>query len=229
VNPHCEQRHPSEKSNLLTPSRQRILDLLKWKGPQTAAELAKQIDITVVAVRQHLQALTQDGLLQFDEEKQAIGRPVHRWHLTDAAQETYPDQHGNLVSDLLMAVNDSFGASGVERVVEGRSRQMMARYRKRMPDANTSLAERVKALTELRDQDGYLAEFSVKDDGHWTISENHCPIREAALTCEGFCKWEIKLFQELLGETARIERTEHQMDGSRRCVYQIEEVEPDQV
>lgn len=209
----------------MTPSRQRILDLLKWHGPQTAAELAERVSITVVAVRQHLQALTQEGLLQFDEERQAIGRPVHRWHLTTAAHETYPDQHSHLVSDLLLAVNDNFGPSGVERVVEGRSRQMLSRYRKRMPDpAITPLAQRVQALTELRNEDGYLAEFKTEEDGRWTIIENHCPIREAAETCEGFCKWEISLFEELLGENAHVERTEHQMNGSRRCVYQIEEV-----
>ncbi len=208
----------------MTPSRQRILDLLKWKGPQTAAELAKRIDITVVAVRQHLQSLTQDGMLQFDEERQAVGRPVHRWRLTETAQQKYPDQHSNLVSDLLLSVSENFGPSGVERVVEGRSRQMLARYRKRMPDPSISMGERIRALTELRNQDGYLAEFAEKEDGHWVVSENHCPIREAAQTCEGFCAWEVLLFQELLGETVRVERTEHQLDGSRRCVYSIEEV-----
>jgi predicted ArsR family transcriptional regulator len=210
----------------LTPSRQRILDLLKWKGPQTAAELAARIEITVVAVRQHLQSLTQEGLLQFDEERQAVGRPVHRWRLTETAEQKYPDQHRNLVSDLLLAVNDNFGPSGVERVVEGRSRQMLARYRQRMPDDSASLADRIKALTELRNQDGYLAEFSAEDEGRWIITENHCPIREAAQTCEGFCAWEVILLQELLGDTVRVERTEHQMDGSRRCVYRIEEVPP---
>jgi predicted ArsR family transcriptional regulator len=210
----------------LTPSRQKILDLLKWKGPQTAAELAERIDITVVAVRQHLQSLTQEGMLQFDEERQAVGRPVHRWRLTEAAQQKYPDQHSNLVSDLLLAVNDNFGPDGVERVVEGRSRQMLARYRKRMPNSSTSLTERIQALTALRDQDGYLAEFMAEDDGHWVITENHCPIREAAQSCKGFCAWEVMLFQELLGETVRVERTEHQMDGSRRCVYRIEKVTP---
>ena len=47
-------------------TRQKILDLLKLKGPQTSVELATEIGVTAVAVRQHIQALgpgRRDGVI----------------------------------------------------------------------------------------------------------------------------------------------------------------------
>ena len=57
-------------------TRQRILDLLKLKGPQTSAELASQIGVTAVAVRQHVQALSRAGLL---ETSGALGANLLFW------------------------------------------------------------------------------------------------------------------------------------------------------
>ena len=56
-------------------------------------------------------------------------------------------------------------------------------------------------------------------DGSWTLVENHCPICAAAEVCQGLCAGELELFRRVLG--ARVERTEHLLDGARRCVYRI--------
>jgi predicted ArsR family transcriptional regulator len=53
------------------------------------------------------------------------------------------------------------------------------------------------------------------------LVENHCPICVAAKACQGFCRSELALFRETLGEKVSVERDEHIVAGARRCVYRI--------
>lgn len=44
-------------------ARDKVLFYLKTKGPQTAAQLAKRLGVTPMAVRQHLYTLERDALV----------------------------------------------------------------------------------------------------------------------------------------------------------------------
>ena len=72
----------------------------------------------------------------------------------------------------------------------------------------------------LREQEGYMAELSQTEQG-FTLIENHCPICKAATRCPNLCQSEFNVFQTLLGEDIRIERSEHIIQGQRRCLYHI--------
>jgi predicted ArsR family transcriptional regulator len=43
----------------------------------------------------------------------------------------------------------------------------------------------------------------------------------AAAECQGFCRAELETFQEVLGPDASVERTEHIVQGDRRCAYRV--------
>ena len=49
--------------------RERVLFLLKTKGPQTAARMAKRLYVTTMAVRQHLAVLQREELVHFTDER----------------------------------------------------------------------------------------------------------------------------------------------------------------
>jgi predicted ArsR family transcriptional regulator len=83
-----------------------------------------------------------------------------------------------------------------------------------------SLKARLTRLAELRSADGYMAELQ-KDGRDWLLLENHCPICAAARTCQGFCRTELQLFTEIVGEEGSIEREEHVLFGARRCAYRV--------
>ena len=197
--------------------RDRILYLLKSKGPQTAAQLAKRLDVTAVAVRQHLGALENDGLVEFTDEKGRVGRPRRIWRPTAAADARFPDSHGELAVGMLQAMRAAFGDDGLERLVAERSKAQIRDYKRRLPDA--PLAKRVAALARIRTEEGYMAEWARGRDGTFTLIENHCPICDAARACAGLCAGEMAVFQAVLA--ARVERTEHLLSGQRRCVYRI--------
>jgi predicted ArsR family transcriptional regulator len=203
-----------------SPARDGVLHLLKTRGPQTAAALAKRLSITSMAVRQHLAALEAERLAEFESEKGAVGRPARIWRATPQADAKFPDSHGALTVELLQAMRQAFGDDGLQKLVEARTKAQIQAYRAQVPDVDAPLERRVAALAAIRRKEGYMAEWSRSRD-HFTLVENHCPICAAASECKGLCAGELKLFRAVLGRGVKIERTEHLLYGARRCVYEI--------
>lgn len=204
-------------------ARDRVLFLLKKRGPQTAADLAARLEVTPMAVRQHLAALSAEGLVASSDERRKVGRPARLWSLTDAASQRFPDTHAELTVDLLKALRTTFGDEGLDRLVTERGRQQREMYAARMPAASVPVQERIAALAQVRAAEGYMAEWTADGDGAWLLLENHCPVCAAARVCQGFCRDELEMFRALLGPGVTVTRTEHVLAGARRCAYRIAE------
>ena len=204
-----------------TPAQRAILDHLKRNGPAEAAGLADELGVTTMAVRQHLNALEEAGLVCTEDADRSgmRGRPSRQWKLTPKADTYFSDAHADLSVELIANVRDVFGEQGLTRLIAKRTSQQISAYRSDLASA-TSLRERVRRLVKLRTDAGYLAEMQVAPDGFLLI-ENHCPICRAARACTGLCRQELEVFQAALGRDVLIERTEHILAGSRRCAYHI--------
>lgn len=201
-------------------ARERILFLLKTKGPQTAARLARRLDVTAMGVRQHLYQLADEGLIDYEDRRQRVGRPARHWRLTGAADSRFPDSHAELALGVIEAVRSTFGPAGIERLIAQRTKQQLAQYRRRIP-ADDSPDRKLAVLAAIRRDEGYMAEWSRQADGSLLFIENHCPICAAARTCQGLCAGELDLFRGVFGDGVAVERTEHILDGHRRCAYRI--------
>lgn len=199
-------------------STDKILYLLKTQGPQSAAALGEQLQMTSMGARQHLTALEADGWVGFSDEARGRGRPVRLWHLTELAWQRFPDTHSELTLQLIDDVQQLFGESGLEQLIARREQQMLSRYQAGL--TQPTLADRLAALKELRSREGYMADMSQEEDGSWLWWESHCPICAAARACRGFCRSELALFRQLLAP-AGVEREQYLLDGDRRCLYRI--------
>ncbi len=175
----------------------RFLVLLKTRGPQTSAELGSALGITFEAARQQLVKLAKEGFVESTSEASGVGRPTQVWRLTAAANARFPDAHAELTAQ----------------------QETRANYAAELADA-ADLRERVARLAAIRTREGYMAEWREEDDG-FLLVENHCPICAAAAVCQGFCRAELEVFQEVLGAGAQVTRVEHIPAGARRCAYRI--------
>ena len=89
----------------LTDAKRRILDRLKRADTLTAPEVAADFELTDTAVRQHLEALEQAGLVErTSAPPQGRGRPPVRWRLTALANDLFPDRHADLTVELIEAI-----------------------------------------------------------------------------------------------------------------------------
>ncbi|MGT9151829.1 helix-turn-helix transcriptional regulator [Aeromonas hydrophila] len=199
-------------------STDKILFLLKSHGPQSAAELGEQLQMTSMGARQHLMTLEADGWVSFNDEARGRGRPVRLWHLTEQAWQRFPDSHNELTLQLIDNIQQLFGEMGMERLIAQREQQQLARYQAEL--TQPALADRLAALTAQRTREGYMADFRQEEDGSWLLWESHCPICAAARACRGFCRSELEMFRRLLAP-AGVEREQYLLEGDHRCLYRI--------
>ncbi len=204
-------------------ARRAILSLLKREGPISADQLAEKLDVTAMAVRQHLYALSDDGLAVYDEHAKGRGRPVKLWRATEKANAQFADAHSALASDLIGQMRKTFGENGLDKLLKLRTAEQEKHYRSEIEPKRT-LKARVDALAKIREREGYMAEVKRDADGAWLLVENHCPVCAAARACTGLCREEISLFQRVLGKDVRVERLTHILAGAGRCTYRISEV-----
>lgn len=198
---------------------QKILDLLKQQGPMTAAGLAESLGLTSMGVRQHLQAMEAEGNLAYEDISEGRGRPARYWNLTESAQKHFGDRHSELTLRLIDSVKVIFGDSGMDALISHREATSEQAYLERMAGEST-LAGRIGQLALIRSEEGYMATVANEGDVWW-LYENHCPICAAATSCQSFCRSELMLFRRLLGEDVTVERSEHIIEGARRCAYRI--------
>ena len=163
-------------------ARDKILFLLKTKGPTTATKLAAKLGVTAMAVRQHLYQMQESGDIEFYDERKNVGRPARHWKLTSKTDSQFPDSHGELAVGILEAARRAFGEKGIEKLLKERENGQREEYFAKLQGRN-SLAERVKELVKIRDNEGYMAEFEKREGGVFALIENHCPICAAATSC----------------------------------------------
>ena len=197
---------------------EQILLLLKSKGPASTRSLAEQLGVSRQGALQQLEKLETEGLVQYDLERQGVGRPSRSWSISAKGQDRFPNTHAQLTVELLDAVRAEFGEAGLERLVQRREAATETGYRQAVAGAQ-DLETRLDRLTRLRAAEGYMAEWRPIEDGYLLI-ENHCPICAAAAACQGFCRSELAMFRALLAP-ASVERTEHVLAGARRCAYLV--------
>lgn len=211
-------------------AKDQILYLLKMQGAKSAADLAEQLEVSPMAIRQHLQALLAEGWVTYEEERRPLGRPVKLWQLTEISARFFPDTHADLMVDFLKSFEAIYGQAGVETVLADRCERQIQTYRQqfateesvaRSQTGESRLGCDVKRLAEIRTREGYMAEAIEQSDGSWLLVENHCPISGAARTCDLLCRSELEVFRTLLGPKVKIERVEHMMEGDRRCAYRV--------
>ncbi len=154
-----------------------------------------------------------------ETRKRGVGRPSRVWSLTGAGHARFPDTHAELTVQLIGAIRGALGERALDRIIGARQEGIRQSYRAALAGART-LGTRVARLAEIRAREGYMAEWRRDGDG-FLLVENHCPICAAATACQGFCRSELEIFRDALGEDAEIERVEHLLAGARRCAYRI--------
>lgn len=198
----------------------RMLYSLKVAGPQTAAALSQRLQISAVAARQMLGRLQEEGKVAFEDSRESVGRPKRFWHLTDAGNAQFPDNHAVLTADLLASISAVFGEAGLDQLISHRERTTLEQYRSAL-DPIESVEAKVEKLAEIRAAEGYMAEAGRDMNGDFILIENHCPICVAARACQKLCRSELDVFQAALGPTVEVSRFEHILKGARRCAYRI--------
>src|SRR5215470_19687750 len=123
-----------QKTTAVVRSRRALVHILKEQGAMDAGALAERLQISAMAVRQHLYALHGEKLVTYQERRQPLGRPAKLWQLTAAADRLFPDGYAELTLSVLTSVSEAFGKAGLARLLQLRTRDPIALYRPRVPE-----------------------------------------------------------------------------------------------
>ena len=208
-----------DNSNL-TQAADRVLFNIKTKGPVSTSMIAKDLNMTGEAARQHIQKLISSGLVKGvqQDKPSGAGRPRQNWILTSTGHQRFPDAHAQLAVQLIESVKKLFGDNGLDQLISQREDETRTRYLSRC--RNLPFLERLQALVDIRSDEGYMARLEADGDD-WLLIEDHCPICAAATACQNFCRSELQLFREVMGDNIHIEREQHLLSGAGRCAYRI--------
>ena len=200
-------------------SRDQLLLLLRKQPDSTVTDLAAGLGMTGVGVRRHLTALTAAGLVERSpcaSTRQGPGRPPSAWRLSATGMETFARRYDALLLDLL----EDLGPAELAGALDRRADKQVAQYQDQLAGCD-GFEERVAALTELRDQAGYVAEWASADDDALVLTENNCAVHRVAERHPVVCAMELSLLRRVLGPEVEVTRTSHTMAGDTACSYRI--------
>ena len=197
--------------------RQELLMALKRQGEARADHLAETLGVTVSAVRQQLEILRDDGLIEHREERGARGRPGHWFRLSRRADALFPKAYGGLTNELLDYLSDA-DPEMVDHLFDRRRQRRTDGAKARL--AGKDFPARVAELARILDEDGYLADFEALPDGTFRITEHNCAVLDVAERYGMACSSEIAFLRETLPD-ASVERVSHMIAGAHSCAYVV--------
>ena len=198
-------------------SRHQLLLLLRKHPGATVAELARALAISGMGVRRHLATLSADGLVEQSVcTRSGPGRPPAGWRLSASGMEMFPRRYDALALDLLEDLEPEEAASALGR----RNDKQVAQYQAALAGCST-LDEQVSELARLRDQAGYLAEWSPGEGDSLVLTENNCAVHRVAEHHPAICAMELSLLRRVLGPEVEVTRLSHAMTGDAVCSYCI--------
>lgn len=209
-------RHPPVTFGLVS-SRHQLLLLLRKHPGATVSELARELAISGMGVRRHLASLSAEGLVEQSAcTRDGPGRPPAGWRLSASGMELFPRRYDALALDLLEDLSTEEVAGALGR----RTDKQVDQYRAVLAGC-PSLEEKVAAIAGLRDQAGYLAEWSAVGPAEFVLTENNCAVHRVAEHHPAVCAMELSLLRQVLGPEVEVTRQSHAMTGDAVCSYCI--------
>jgi DeoR family transcriptional regulator, suf operon transcriptional repressor len=198
-------------------TRRQILTLLKKRGSARSEGIAEAIGVTLSGTRQHMTALERDGLIAHSDLRDGRGRPKFVYYLTPMADNLFPRNYADLTNELLEYVEEADPAL-LDRIFDKRGARRLERARQRT--AGLSFPEQVRVVTQLLDEDGYLAAFEALPDGSYRIVEHNCAVMDVARKYGQACRTEIAFLRAALPD-ADVTRIAHMIAGQHVCAYDV--------
>jgi predicted ArsR family transcriptional regulator len=201
-------------STTVETSDRQILDLLSQADSMSVAQLARAMGVTATAVRQRLNRLMGQRLIERDLSPTARGRPSHRYSLTEKGRR----ETGSNFADLAMVLWDEIRSIADPAVRRG----LLERLAKRMADGyagqihGATVGQRLESLRELFAERNVA--MTVDHSGELPVLRAvACPYPELAQHDRTVCSMEKMLFSELLGQGVKL--TECRLDGASCCTF----------
>ncbi|MGQ9836411.1 MAG: iron-sulfur cluster biosynthesis transcriptional regulator SufR [Cyanobacteriota bacterium] len=227
----------AHKTTQQASSKQAILVYLRKSGQANAQTLAEHLQISPQAIRRHLKDLEAEGLIAHLTQQNGLGRPQHVYQLSPLGEEQFPASYDDFALGLLNTLAETVGSEQMRSILQQQWRRKAQEYQSRI--GSGSLQERVERLVELRQLEGYMAEYhpysgefikpgassllsrtATEPLERYVLIEHNCAISQIAQTFPSVCGYELEMFAAALPD-CQVERINWQVNGEHQCGYLI--------
>lgn len=166
--------------------------LLRSKGGLTVVELAERLGITSNAVRQHLAALENEGLVTHGESRPSGGRPEQLYVLTAAGQELFPRHYSWFAQLVVESIRQEAGPEALRERLEG----MGTGVARQLLGQNAGLADRrqrVERLAGIMEELGYETRQPDPAGAEPVIEADNCVFHKLAMDDPDICRFDLAL------------------------------------
>jgi len=190
-----------------TVGRDRLARELLKLGPITASDLADSLGISAVAVRKHLDDMSEKSLVKSHEiapfgpaKPKGRGRPARVYSLTSEGRDFFENQYQSLAQEAVTYLASTFGDKAVKDFALSRANEMLKKYSLILNKAK-DVTEKVEILSSALSVDGFAATTDKGSGPTHTIQlcQHNCPIAHVAEQHPEFCDAELDAFSQLLG------------------------------
>ncbi len=199
------------------PTREKIILLIKRKGPMSIDDLTKELNITSMGIRQHLLSLERRGLIDYVTKRQGIGRPAFLYKLTDKADELFPKTYDKFVINLIKDIEKNNGREKIDEIFKWRKNRLLKDIKEVLSDKKT-IHDKVYGVKDYLEAEGYFAELS-DSNNHYSLKIFNCPIYKLAIEFKDACRYDLQMFKDILGK--EVNRQECIIEGHPSCTYII--------
>jgi len=199
------------------PTRDKIIYLLKKKGPLSVEELAQELRITSMGIRQHLLSLEKKGYIDYVPRKQGIGRPAFLYRLTSKAQNLFPTMYDEFLLDVFQDIEASNGRQKIDDLFARHKVRFLNYFQDAQLDGKP-LRERLMTIADVLSRKGYLAEL-VESNNHFSLRIFNCPLLRLSSVYKDACRYHLEVFRELIGK--EVNRESCIVEGDTSCTYVI--------
>jgi predicted ArsR family transcriptional regulator len=186
---------------LLASTRGKILALLRTDD-QTVSDLAKQLKLTLNAVRAHLLTLERDGLVQQRGVRRGTRKPHLSYALSPEAEHIFPKAYGMLCNHFVGAISKRLSPRGLRSAMREVGSAVASGHLKEVQGRN--FRERVNAAIQFFNDDlGGAAKYDQSEGKRMIHSRNGCPLAAVTANHPDACLILEAMLSKLIGVPAR--------------------------
>ena len=200
-----------------TPTRERIILLLKKNGSLSIDDLSAQLGITPRGIRQHLIYLERQGLVDYFAKRHGVGRPAFLYKLTEKADDFFPKAYHEFIIGTFKDLEKTDGKEKIDDIFRRRKDRILREKKEALSDKK-SIHDKVYTLKDVLESDGYILEL-YEEDNKYTLKNFNCPISKVASEFRDACKHELEMYRELLKK--EVTRQACLAEGALSCTYII--------
>lgn len=208
--------------DIMRASHAAILTAIKCSDGMAVSELAREVGMSYMGVKQHCLNLTKAGYLEewrVPREKKQIGRPEKLYRLTKKCDPLFPTAGVGLTLAVLAGVRQLYGEAAPEKLLYHHFQELREQWLPKIR-VEKSLVEKATKLTALREREGCFSRCHFDPEIGFRIEEFHNPLAPIYEIYPTAVRMEVQMMEQLLG--TKVIREEVSIGKGRTLVvYEI--------